>query len=101
LERMPPSHVPRAVKRTVAKSLAALATITLLAAPAAAQGYYKDVPNHHWAAPAVNELSDRGILLGNPDGTFDGQHQLTRFEMAVILHRLVRVQDETGRTQEG
>lgn len=93
---MPPNSARGVTHRTVLKSLATLAALALLASPALAQGYYKDVPNHHWAAPAVNELSDRGVLLGNPDGTFDGQHQLTRFEMAVILHRLVRVQDERG-----
>lgn len=93
---MPPNSARGVTHRTVLTSLATLAALALLASPALAQGYYKDVPNHHWAAPAVNELSDRGVLLGNPDGTFDGQHQLTRFEMAVILHRLVRVQDERG-----
>lgn len=93
---MPPKHSRGVPKRTFRTTVAALAALATLLTPAFAQGYYKDVPNNHWAAPAVNELSDRGVLLGNPDGTFDGQHQLTRFEMAVILHRLVRVQDEMG-----
>jgi S-layer family protein len=36
------------------------------ARPAPAQGYFKDVPPHHWAYNAVNELAALGILRGYP-----------------------------------
>lgn len=66
------------------------ALVLVLAPLASAQGYYKDVPANHWAAPAVNALSDQGILLGNPDGTFDGNQPVTRYEMAVMLYRVLQ-----------
>jgi len=33
---------------------------------------FRDVPRDHWAASAVQELRDAGILSGYPDGTFRG-----------------------------
>lgn len=32
-----------------------------------AQGRFRDVPPDHWAYDAVNELAERGILLGYPE----------------------------------
>lgn len=31
---------------------------------------FVDVPPSHWAAKAVHQLKDEGILIGYPDGTF-------------------------------
>ncbi|GGR96024.1 S-layer homology domain-containing protein [Deinococcus sedimenti] len=59
-------------------------------APAAPQvPALTDVPAGHWAKDAIDLLVSRGILLGYPDGTFRGTQNLTRYEAAVIIARLL------------
>ncbi|GAA5514060.1 hypothetical protein Dcar01_02810 [Deinococcus carri] len=48
-----------------------------------------DVPAGHWAKDAIDRLVSRGIILGYPDGTFRGTQNLTRYEAAVIIARLL------------
>ncbi|MFN6991926.1 MAG: S-layer homology domain-containing protein, partial [Fervidobacterium sp.] len=52
---------------------------------------YKDVPANHWAAEAVNKLSDLGVITGMPDGTFQGNQSVTRYQLAVSLYRLFNI----------
>src|SRR3954447_1993937 len=49
----------------------------------------KDVPPDHWAYAAVQDLASKGLLLGYPDGSFIGSRALTRYEMAVIVQRVL------------
>ena len=58
-------------------------------APAMAQGAFADVPSDHWAYDAVQELAQDGIIIGYPDGTYKGQRQMTRYEFAMAISRLV------------
>lgn len=64
------------------------------AAPAGAQqpapGPFTDVPMDSWAYDAVNQLQQRGIFTGYPDGTFGGNRALTRYEFAVALQRMLQ-----------
>jgi len=62
-----------------------------IAVPAIAQGPFADVPVDHWAYQAVNELADQGVILGYPNGTFQGKRALTRYEFAVALARAIPV----------
>lgn len=48
-----------------------------------------DVPAGHWAKDAIDRLVSRGIILGYPDGTFRGTQNLTRYEAAIIIARLL------------
>lgn len=48
-----------------------------------------DVPAGHWAKDAVDRLVGEGIILGFPDGTFRGTQNLTRYEAAMIISRLL------------
>ncbi|PNY81804.1 S-layer homology domain-containing protein [Deinococcus koreensis] len=48
-----------------------------------------DVPAGHWAKDAIDKLVSRGIILGYPDGTYRGTQNLTRYEAAVIIARLL------------
>ncbi|MFW6021970.1 MAG: S-layer homology domain-containing protein, partial [Halanaerobiaceae bacterium] len=52
-------------------------------------GSFADVPSNHWAYEAVSELVAAGLIQGYPDGTFKGQNDVTRYEIAVILSRLL------------
>ena len=56
---------------------------------AAAAEPFQDVPTDHWAYQAVNNLQERGIVIGYPDGTFGGRRAMTRYEFAVAVDRLV------------
>lgn len=63
-------------------------------------GDFRDVPPTHWAHAAVVNLADRGVLTGRPDGTFQGEKPVTRFELAVALDRFVK-QVEAGLKKGG
>ncbi|HEY9841607.1 MAG TPA: putative porin [Candidatus Obscuribacterales bacterium] len=57
----------------------------------AESGLYPDVPADHWARQALDELAHKyGLVMGYPDGSFQGQRALTRFEMAAMLLRLMQ-----------
>jgi hypothetical protein len=49
---------------------------------------FTDVPKEHWAADAVQEAHDWGLLLGRADGTFAGDRVMSRAEFAAALQRL-------------
>lgn len=60
-----------------------------------------DVPSGHWAEDAVSRLIDLGLVKGYPDGTFKGDRQLTRYEYAMVVDRLVTMLDEKYCTKDG
>jgi hypothetical protein len=59
-----------------------------IAAPAFAQPF-ADVPTNHWAYDAIAELAAKGLIEGYPDGTFKGDRAMTRYEMAMVVARLL------------
>jgi hypothetical protein len=73
-------------KKVAAGIIAAL--VLALAAPAFTQPF-ADVPPDHWAYDAIAELAAKGLIEGYPDGTFRGNQPLTRFEMAMIVARII------------
>ena len=48
-----------------------------------------DVPAGHWAKDAVDAIVRCGLIQGFPDGTFRGNENLTRYQAALIFHRLL------------
>lgn len=68
--------------------LVAMAVIFALAVPAMA-GPYSDVPASHWAYDALNKLAATGIVTGYPDGTYKGNNNLTRYQIAVLVSRVL------------
>lgn len=50
---------------------------------------FSDVPVNHWAYEAVTTLSKLGILSGMPDGTFQGNNPMTRYQVAVAMKKLL------------
>ena len=72
------------------KTAVAAAVFTLgVAAPAFAAPLFPDVPENHWARDAVATLAAKGIVEGYPDGTFKGDRNATRWEVAMIVARLL------------
>lgn len=74
-----------------AAQTAPVAPATPTTAPAAAPQVpaLTDVPAGHWAKDAIDRLVSQGIILGYPDGTYRGTQNLTRYEAAVIIARLL------------
>ncbi len=66
----------------------AAALVFAVIAPAFAQPF-ADVPTNHWAYDAIAELAAKGLIEGYPDGTFKGDRAMTRYEMAMIVARLL------------
>ena len=60
---------------------------------------FSDVSSSDWAYQAVADLSDEGIVDGYPDGTFRGQKNVTRYELAQIVARLMAKEDEYSTSQ--
>ncbi|MBO8161278.1 MAG: S-layer homology domain-containing protein [Thermosipho sp. (in: Bacteria)] len=57
----------------------------------------KDVPADHWAFKSVEQLVNVGVIQGYPDGTFRGTSAVTRYEVAVLLSRLMdKIELELG-----
>ncbi len=78
------------------KKILAMAAVAALAAGASAYAAnpFSDVSTSDWAYQAISDLSDRGMIEGYPDGTFKGQQNITRFEMAQIIARLMAKEDQ-------
>lgn len=68
--------------------LTALATMLILT-PMDSTGAnpFADVPQGHWAYDSVAKLAEAGLLDGYGDGTFRGERNLTRYEMAQLVAR--------------
>jgi hypothetical protein len=52
---------------------------------------YPDIPGGHWAEESVEQLAELGIILGYPEGTFRGDETLTRYQIALIVSRLLDI----------
>lgn len=51
---------------------------------------FPDVPENHWAYEYIHELAKLGIVDGYPDGNFEGDRMMTRYEMAAIVYRAMQ-----------
>ncbi len=70
----------------IAAAIAAVAVGTASTSFAAANPF-SDVPQGHWAYDAVSQLAKDGVIDGYGDGTFNGQKNITRYEMAQMVAR--------------
>jgi len=61
----------------------------LLMGRAASATPFSDVPANHWAYQYIQSLAADGIIDGYPDGKFKGDRPLTRYEMAVVVARVI------------
>ncbi len=48
---------------------------------------FADVPSNHWAYEYISKLAGNGYIEGYPDGNFDGNRLMTRYEIAAMLYR--------------
>jgi len=56
---------------------------------ARAQDAFKDVPSSNWAYNAITDFQRNSILVGYPNGFFNGKRVLTRYEFAMAIKRAI------------
>ena len=82
------------------KILAIAAAAALTAGVSAyAANPFSDVSTDDWAYQAVSDLSDQGVVEGYPDGTFKGERNMTRYELAQVIARLMAREDQLNAEQ--
>jgi hypothetical protein len=73
------------------KTLVSALTTALVAGAAsttfAAANPFEDVPADHWAYDAIAQLAADGVIEGYGDGTYRGDQEITRYEMAQMIAR--------------
>ena len=84
------------------KKILALAAVAALTAgvSAYAANPFSDVTPDDWAYQAVSDLSVQGVVEGYPDGTFKGERNMTRYELAQIVARLMAKEDQLNAEQQ-
>lgn len=82
------------LKTTLAALFAATAFNVSAANP------FADVDTSSWAYQAVSQLSDQGVVEGYPDGTFKGDKNVSRYELAQIIARLMAKEDSLNDSQK-
>ena len=87
---------------TTMKKILALAAVVALTAgvSAYAANPFSDVTADDWAYQAVSDLSAQGVVEGYPDGTFKGERNMTRYELAQIVARLMAKEDQLNAEQQ-
>lgn len=70
--------------KNLLKALLSVAVIAIGVMPALA---FPDVSKDYWAASQINLLSEQGVIVGYPDGTFKPDANVTRAEFAAMAIR--------------
>ena len=72
-------------KQIIAGIASALMVGAVATTSFAAANPFSDVPKDHWAYDAVTELAKDGVIEGYGDGTYRGEQNITRYEMAQMV----------------
>lgn len=51
---------------------------------------FPDIPENHWAYEYVDKLASAGIIEGYPDGNFNGDRMMSRYEFAAMLYHAMQ-----------
>ena len=57
---------------------------------------FSDVPEDHWTYEAVEEMAEKGVLQGFPNGTFKGNGTMNRYQLALIIARMLANFEQNG-----
>ncbi len=82
------------------KILAIAAAMALTTGVSYAANPFSDVSQDDWAYAAVSDLSVQGVVEGYPDGTFKGERNMTRYELAQIVARMLAKEDQLNAEQK-
>ncbi len=78
------------------KSIIAASAMIFTFATFASAEPFSDVPASHWAYEAVESMANKGIIQGFPNGTFKGNTNVTRYQMAMITAQALAYISEKG-----
>ncbi|MDZ5606105.1 S-layer homology domain-containing protein [Bacillus pseudomycoides] len=73
---------------------AMVAGVVAPVATSAEENAFKDVPSEHWSAKAINDMTAKGIIVGNGDGTFGFGKDVTRAQIATFIVKAQGLQHE-------
>ena len=73
------------MKKSVVSALTTALVVGATATTFAAANPFSDVPAGHWAYNSVAKLAAEGVIEGYGDGTFLGNRNITRYEMAQMI----------------
>ena len=73
------------MKKTLVSALTAALVVGAASTTFAAANPFSDVPAGHWAYDAVAQLAQDGVIEGYGDNTFQGDKNITRYEMAQMV----------------
>lgn len=77
------------MKKILPIMLVFVMTIMFNATTVSAAISFADVPDKHWAADAVAMLKNSGYPMGYADNTFRGDRNITRYELAGMMAKLL------------
>ena len=77
------------MKKTLVAALSAALVAGATATTLAAANPFSDLPADHWAYDAVAQLAEDGVLEGYGDTTFRGDRNITRYEMAQMIAKMM------------
>lgn len=78
------------------RRMGGIGLVGLLSARVLAAPLFPDVRDDHWAKDAVAALAASGLLEGYPDGTFKGDRAATRWEVAMMVARLLAKMEQSN-----
>ena len=83
---------------TRAEMAVILAKNVLVGDPDGVWPAFPDVPETHWAWDFIKPVTESGLMIGYPVGSFRPDHPITRAEMAIIALRLSGLSEKDGET---
>ncbi|MBQ1470189.1 MAG: porin, partial [Schwartzia sp.] len=75
------------MKKTLVSALTTALVVGAASTTFAAANPFEDVAADHWAYDAVAQLAADGVIEGYGDGTYRGDQEITRYEMAQMVAR--------------
>ena len=75
------------MNKTLVSTLSAAIIAATASTTFAAANPFEDVPADHWAYDAIAQLAADGVIEGYGDGTYRGDQEITRYEMAQMVAR--------------
>ena len=84
------------MKKTLVSALTTALVVGAASTTFAAANPFSDVPADSWAYDAVAQLAQDGVINGYGDGTFRGENEITRYEMAQMVAKAMAKQDQVS-----
>ena len=84
------------MKKTLVSALTTALVVGAASTTFAAANPFSDVPADHWAYDAVSQLAKDGVIEGYGDSTFQGQSNITRYEMAQMVAKAMAKEDQAN-----